>query len=76
MKYISFDIYEADEGEPALRSCWLCNGAHEHLKDTDFLHFCILCGRYWIFGRFMDEFDSTEAMDEFLKTHLKGNDEK
>ena len=73
MKYVSYDTYGTAEGEPALRSCWECNGAHEHLKDTDFLHVCILCGRYWIFGHFMDDFESTEAMDEFLKTHLKGN---
>jgi len=76
MKYVSFDTYETDEGEPALRSCWECNGAHEHLKDVDFLHFCIWCNRYWIFGHFLDDFASTEAMDEFLKTHLKGNNEK
>lgn len=70
MKYKSFDTYMMDEGEPALRSCWECNGAHEHLKDTDFLHVCFSCGRYWIHGHFLDEFESQEKLDEFLKAHL------
>lgn len=70
MKYKSFDTYIMDEGEPAFRSCWECNGAHEHLKDTDFLHVCFSCGRYWIHGYFLDEFESQEKLDEFLKAHL------
>lgn len=71
MKYVAFDSYTMDEGEPAFRSCWECNSAHEHLKDVDCLHICFLCNRYWIHGHFLDEFDTTEKLDEFLKLHLK-----
>ena len=70
MQYKSFDTYTMDEGEPAFRSCWECNEAHENLKNTNFLHFCFSCGRYWIYGHFLDEFESQENLDEFLKAHL------
>ena len=71
MKYKSFDTYIKDEGEPVLRSCPECNPAHKHLMDTDFLHMCFQCGRYWIYGRYLDSFKSTEEMDEFLKDKLE-----
>ncbi len=70
MKYKDFDSYVMEDGEPAFRSCWECNGAHEHLRDVSYLHLCFMCGRYWIFGRFLDSFESKEAMDEFLKSRL------
>src|ERR1017187_4305636 len=28
---------------PAVRSCWYCNGAHEHLKELDYFT-CFACG--------------------------------
>ncbi len=71
MKYISYDTYKFDEGEPALRSCWECNGAHEHLKDVTSLHVCFGCGRFWIFGRYMDSFKDEKERDEFLRLHLE-----
>jgi len=71
MKYKEFDTYIRDEGEPALRSCWECNSAHEHLKDTPFLHSCFICDRMWIHGRYLDEFESAEEMDAFLKERLE-----
>ena len=72
MKYLDFDSYAWDEGEPVLRSCWECNQAHGHLKDAMMLHVCTICHRYWIFGRFLDEFQSAQELDDFLRSKLKG----
>jgi len=74
MKRLRFDTYKYDEGEPAMRSCWECNGAHGHLKDVTFLHYCMWCDRYWIFGHFLDEFDTPEKMDAFLKPRLESKE--
>ena len=71
MKYKEKNVYIRDDGEPAFRSCWECNPAHEHLRDTDFLHLCFSCGRYWIHGRFLDSFDNEDEMDAFLKERLE-----
>ena len=60
-------IIQMEEGEPALRSCWKCNAAHEHLKTVNFLHTCWECGRYWVFGRFLDTFKTEKAFDNFFK---------
>ena len=32
-----------------IRSCWHCNGAHEHLKDTDYFT-CFACGISYVRG--------------------------
>jgi len=72
LKRTGFAEMKLDPGEPAFRSCWECNAAHEHLKDTSFLHWCFSCGRYWIFGRYLDEFETDEDYDAFLLRRLKG----
>jgi len=60
-------LMEFEEGEPALRSCWECNAAHEHLKQVNTLHVCAMgCGRYWVFDRFLDEFGTDEDFDAFF----------
>ena len=59
---------ELEHGEPAMRSCWECNPAHKHLQNTDYLHWCFDCGRYWIFGEYMDVIAATE--ESFLKFFL------
>jgi len=34
--------------EPVMRSCWNCNGSHEHLKKTKYLIYCLSCaGSYY-----------------------------
>ena len=73
MKYKSFDTYTIDKDEPSLRSCPECNPAHKHLMDidVDFLHMCFQCGRYWIYGRYLDSFKSKKEMDDFLKDKLE-----
>ena len=58
---------EVEEGEPAMRSCWECNSAHERLKTVNFLHVCFDCGRYWVFDRFLNSFDSDEMFDAFFQ---------
>jgi len=42
-------IKEAEGKQVVMRSCWQCNGAHEHLKSADYVVYCVLgCGRlYW-----------------------------
>jgi hypothetical protein len=34
---------ECEGARPGVRSCWYCNGAHEHLKDMDYFT-CFACG--------------------------------
>ena len=42
-------IKEAEGKQVVMRSCWQCNDAHEHLKQADYVVFCVMgCGRlYW-----------------------------
>jgi hypothetical protein len=43
-------ILDAVNGKmPEMRSCWYCNGAHEHLPDRDVI-FCFACGLYYLRG--------------------------
>ena len=37
--------------EPALRSCWVCNPAHKHLKKADYLIWCFNCGKMYFKGK-------------------------
>jgi hypothetical protein len=39
----------ADRASPAMRSCWYCNPAHEHLKKWDFF-VCFSCGVQYASG--------------------------
>lgn len=49
-----------------MRSCWECNGAHEHLKKVNSLHMCFECGRYWMFDRFFESFPTEESMVKWI----------
>jgi hypothetical protein len=41
-------IKEAEGRDIIMRSCWECNGAHDHLRRSEFVVFCLWgCGRYW-----------------------------
>lgn len=71
MRRLEYNHYKLDEGEPAFRSCWICNSSHEHLRDVTFLHYCLWCDRSWIFGHFLDEFDTPDKLDKFLVEHLR-----
>lgn len=42
-------ILKKDMSDYALRSCWKCNGAHEHLKKAELLN-CFVCGRWYYKG--------------------------
>ena len=61
-------VIQMEEGEPALRSCWECNGAHEHLKTVNWLHVCYSCGRYWVFDRFLDALETDADFDSFMQS--------
>lgn len=52
MKNIGNDDIEVEPGESALRSCWVCNPCHEHLRTRKCgtLFCCLWCGRYWANG--------------------------
>jgi len=68
-------IVKTEKDEPALRSCWECNQAHEHLKKVNWLHYCFHCGRYWIFDRFADEIKTDSELDAwFIDMDLEPGD--
>jgi hypothetical protein len=40
----------------AMRSCWNCNGSHEHLKKLDYVIVCAFgCGHYYYKGQDITE---------------------
>ena len=41
---------EAESKAVVLRSCWNCNSAHEHLKESKYVIACIWCGGYFYKG--------------------------
>ena len=43
-------ILKKDRTNFAWRSCWKCNGAHEHLKDADCIINCFNCGHWYYKG--------------------------
>lgn len=55
MTKLKITIKEYEErlkkGEPALRSCWKCNPAHNHLKKTYYLIYCMWCGKLYLKGK-------------------------
>lgn len=38
-----------------MRSCWKCNGAHEHLKESLYIIMCFECGHFYYKGRDITE---------------------
>jgi hypothetical protein len=40
---------ECDGAEGGIRSCWHCNGAHDHLKERDYFT-CFVCGISYVRG--------------------------
>lgn len=53
--------------EPCLRSCWECNPAHKHLRESPYLHLCYRCGKVWCLSW---DFD-TEATHEEFNQHFE-----
>jgi len=33
-----------------MRSCWNCNGAHDHLQNATYAFVCFECGRWYYKG--------------------------
>jgi hypothetical protein len=60
-------ILQLEEGEPALRSCWECNSAHDHLKKVNTLHSCFSCDRSWVFDQFFD-WETDEECDAYFES--------
>lgn len=44
------EILKKDKTSFAWRSCWNCNGAHEHLKECDYVINCFNCGHWYYKG--------------------------
>ena len=42
---------EIRKREIIMRSCWHCNSAHEHLKNADYIIWCIVCGKLYYKGK-------------------------
>lgn len=57
-----------EDGEPAFRSCWECNGSHEHLRKSNFLMNCFSCGRFWLLGDYLPEAKTDEDIDSYFKS--------
>ncbi len=73
MIYKGDGIFELEDGEPAMRSCWECNAAHERLKKVNILHHCFSCGRWWVFDNFIGgaEDESDETISARLDARMK-----
>ena len=59
----------------AMRSCWNCNGAHEHLKKAEYVIVCAMgCGHYYYKGQDITEgqvmHTSNTDHDETLKEQI------
>ena len=67
MIYLTKGEFKMEKDEPALRSCWKCNGAHNRLKKVNTLHCCFECGRYWIFNKFIDTIKTDKEFDKFFE---------
>lgn len=37
-------------GKIGMRSCWICNSGHEHLKKADYPFWCFSCGHQFFKG--------------------------
>lgn len=42
-------------GNYSMRSCWECNGSHEHLKTVGGLFTCTNCGKWYMNGGFFND---------------------
>lgn len=43
-------ILKKDRSNYAIRSCWECNAAHEHLKKCEIPLLCFGCGNWYFKG--------------------------
>ncbi len=43
-------VLKKDAGDYSMRSCWKCNGAHEHLKELSHPLCCFECGEWYFKG--------------------------
>jgi len=51
--------------EFAMRSCWECNPAHNHLKKVGGLFTCFECGRWYMNGGYFD--NEKHCKKEFIE---------
>lgn len=58
--------FESEHNELHMRSCWECNSAHDHLRESSYFHWCFECGKLWCLGW---DF-SCDASDEEFDAHF------
>ena len=54
------ELVNIDVNNLCYRSCWNCNGAHEHLKEADFVILCYECGKYYFKGVDITNYDGVD----------------
>ena len=76
----NLDMYE-DEIKKAnieLRSCWNCNHAHNHLKESNSIIYCVICNNYYFKGlvvnKYIDKINNAKV--EKLKKRTRKRSEK
>lgn len=50
-----------NKGDFALRSCWNCNSAHNHLKKANYIICCFDCGIFYYKGKPVIEYQKKEG---------------
>lgn len=55
-------IVSEDRANFGMRSCWNCNGAHEHLKGAEYVFTCFECGHWYYKGFDITEKDEQETV--------------
>jgi len=67
MIWISKDKIFLESFEPDTHVCWECGICPYEKKFNNVLTVCPLCGREWIFGKFLDNFENIEEFINWLK---------
>ena len=67
------DLEKKTGKEVIMRSCCKCNSAHKHLKKTDFILYCIECGKLYYKGQVLNE----KIINELVgNTNDKGSEDE
>jgi hypothetical protein len=63
---------------PVWRSCWVCNPAHDHLKNVNYPIECFSCGHYYYKGVNITITDKEERLEKLkeLNKSMKDGENK
>ena len=62
-------------GEPSMRSCWICNSSHSYLKKANYPIYCFLCGRILIYGKVLQESNNDKEAKHWIDHMYKQENE-